>query len=98
MSEGKKAIDVYLNVEDRVRGRLSRILQAFCVDPSPHLWNNLSENMVPTLKDFNGDSKNEDPFLNFQPRQSLRLQGLDPENQGKHMVFEPSTALSVIAF
>ena len=45
-------------------------------------WNNLSENMVPTLKDFNGDSKNEDPFLNFQPRQSLRLQGLDPENQG----------------
>ena len=44
MSEGKKAIDVYLNVEDRVRGRLSRILQEFCVDPSPHLWNNLSEN------------------------------------------------------
>ena len=46
-------------------------------------WHNLSENMVPTLKDVNADnSKNEDPFVNFQPRQSLRLQGLDPENQG----------------
>ena len=46
-------------------------------------WHNLSENMVPTLKDVSADdSKNEDPFVNFQPRQSLRLQGLDPENQG----------------
>ena len=46
-------------------------------------WHNLSENMLPTLKDVNADdSKNEDPFVNFQPRQSLRLQGLDPENQG----------------
>ena len=46
-------------------------------------WHNLSENMVPTLKDvIADDSKNEDPFVNFQPRQSLRLQGLDPENQG----------------
>ena len=46
-------------------------------------WHNLSENMVPTLKGVNADnSKNEDPFVNFQPRQSLRLQGLDPENQG----------------
>lgn len=46
-------------------------------------WHNLSENMVPALKDLSADdSKNEDPFVNFQPRQSLRLQGLDPENQG----------------
>ena len=38
--------------------------------------------MVPTLKDLSADdSKNEDPFVNFQPRQSLRLQDLDPENQ-----------------
>ena len=55
-------------------------------------WHNLSENMVPTLKDvIADDSKNEDPFVNFQPRQSLRLQGLDPENQGLELCGKSKT-------
>ena len=45
-------------------------------------WNNLLEDKVQAapLKDAN--DRINDPFLNYQPRQSLRLQGLDPEYKG----------------